>query len=136
MPRLQGPTGRVRSRWTTFWGVLVAAVLLLNSSVVVVTAVGPRVAHGITVTAPTGTGTYAVGSRLTVSWITGRVISTGEFGAWVQSATGVRYVERIVPPNGGTTYATRLTLAVPPGSDYRAVVAWRPGSRCRRARRG
>ena len=38
MPRLQGPTGRVRSRWTTFWGVLVAAVLLLNSSVVVVAA--------------------------------------------------------------------------------------------------
>ena len=108
MHRHPGPTGLVRPRWTTLFGALFAAAVILNSSVVVVTAVGPRVAHGITVTAPTGTGTYAVGSRLTVSWTTSSVISAGEFGVWVQSATGVRYVERIVPPNGGVNHTTAL----------------------------
>ena len=125
MPRHPSLTGLVRSRWTTLVGAVFATAVILGSSTVVVAAARPEAAPHMTVTAPTGTGTYDVWSSLTVSWTTTRVTS-GEFGVWVQSPARVEYVPRIVPVNGGASYSTALTLVMPAGSGYRAVVAWRP----------
>ena len=43
----------------------------------------------LTVTAPTSTGSYAVGASLTVSWTTNSAVSSGEFGVWVRSSDGL-----------------------------------------------
>ena len=81
----------------------------------------------ITVGAPTGTTTYARGSLLTVSWtISPAAPAAGELGLWARSAGGDYYAEEFVPASGGSSYSTTLTLDVPTGSGYEAIVAWRP----------
>ena len=84
-------------------------------------------ALGIYVTAPTGTGSYAVGASLTVSWLTSSSVFGGEWGLWARSAGGNWYIAKLVPAGGGVvSFTTDLTLAVPPGSGYQAIVAYRP----------
>ena len=83
-------------------------------------------APSITVTAPTGTTTYAQGSLLTVSWTTSPAAAAGEFGLWARSASGGWYGGQLVAASGLAAYSTTLTLDVPPGSGYQAIVAWRP----------
>ena len=84
-------------------------------------------ALGISVTAPTGTGSYAVGASLTVSWLTSSSVFGGEWGIWARSAGGSWYIAKLVPAGGGVvSFTTDLTLAVPPGSGYQAIVAYRP----------
>ena len=80
----------------------------------------------ILVTAPTGTGSYAQGSTLTVSWTTKHAVDWGEFGVWVGGGSQQTISYTLVPASGAASYTTGLTLNVPVGSDYKAVVAWRP----------
>ena len=80
----------------------------------------------IAVTAPTGTGSYAAGDSLTVGWTTSNVAADGEFDLWVRSPAGGWYAAKLVPAGAGGSLTTTLTLAVPGGSGYQAIVAWRP----------
>ena len=83
-------------------------------------------AFTLNVTAPTGTSSYAAGTNLTVRWTTSSAVSTGQFGVWARSSAGGWYVGQLVPASGGaSSYVTYLTLDVPIGSGYEAVVAWR-----------
>ena len=80
----------------------------------------------LTVTAPTGTGSYAAASNLTVSWTSTAAVSTGEFGVWARSSGGGWYIGKLVTAGGGTSFSTALSLDVPVGTGYQAIVAWRP----------
>ncbi len=80
----------------------------------------------IVVTAPTGTGSYAQGSSLTVSWGNSTDVAYGEFGLGVRSAAGDWSIGKLVPASGAANYTTSLTVDVPVGSGYKAEVAWRP----------
>ena len=83
----------------------------------------------ITVTAPTGSTSHAVGSLLTVSWTTSSAVSTGEFGLWVRGPANDWYAAKLVAPSGLAAYTTTLTLTgVPPGGGYEAILAWRPAA--------
>ena len=93
----------------------------LSATSFAVSVAAPR----ITVTAPTGTRSYARGSSLTVSWTTTPAAAAGEFGVWARSAGGGLYIGKLVPASGAASYATSLILAVPTGSGYQAIVAWR-----------
>ena len=83
-------------------------------------------AVNINVTAPTGLRSYHFAASLTVSWTTGSAVSSGEFGVWARSAYGGWYIGKSVAANGSSSYATTLTLLVPFGSGYQAIVAYRP----------
>ena len=50
----------------------------------------------------------------------------GEFGVWVRGGGAGWYLETLVPGTSSSSYATALTLAVPPGVGYQAIFAWRP----------
>ena len=80
----------------------------------------------LTISAPTGTSSHVAGSTLTVNWTASSAVGVGEFGIWARSAAGGWYIATLVPASGGTTYTTGLTLNVPVGSGYQAIVAWRP----------
>jgi len=80
----------------------------------------------ITVTAPTGTGSYAQGSSLTVNWSVSSAVAEGEFALGVRSPAGGWNPGNLVPASGAASYAAGLTLDVPLGSGYRVMVAWRP----------
>ena len=82
----------------------------------------------ITVTAPTGTGSYAQGSTLTVSWTTRDDVAYGEFGVWVGGGSQEVITYELVSASGAASYTTGLKLNVPVGSGYKAEVAWRPDS--------
>ncbi|MEI6451133.1 MAG: DUF1566 domain-containing protein [Actinomycetes bacterium] len=88
--------------------------------------VGPTPAPTLTVTAPTGTSSYAAGDNLTVSWTTSGAVSAGEFGVWARSGAGGWYIAKMVAASGGALYSTGLTLDVPAGSGYDAIVGYRP----------
>jgi len=79
----------------------------------------------ITVTAPTGTGSYAQGSVLTVSWETEDAVADGEFRLSL-SRQGLIVSNTLVPASGAASYTTGLKLDVPAGSGYKVMVAWRP----------
>jgi len=96
----------------------------LSATSFIVTAAAPL----ITVTAPTGTGSYEQGGSLTVSWTTAPATAAGEFGVWARSAGGGLYIGKLVPASGAASYATSLTLDLPAGSGYQAIVAWRPAA--------
>ena len=89
-----------------------------------VTVVGPLLKIGVT--APTGTGSYAQGSSLTVSWTVSSAVAEGEFALGVRSPTGGWQIGKLVPASGAASYAAGLTLDVHPGSGYKVMVAWRP----------
>ncbi len=81
----------------------------------------------ITVTAPTGTGSYAQGSSLDVSWTTSSPVHDGEFALGVLSPAGGWNIGKLVPYEPLVRYYLEdLTLDVPPGSGYMVMVAWRP----------
>ena len=86
-----------------------------------------RLAAGpvLTVTAPAAPATVPRGSRLTVTWTTGRVVSRGEFGLWVGSAAAGWYVGKVVPHGATTSYSTSATLNVPAGGSYAVRVGYR-----------
>ena len=80
----------------------------------------------LTVTAPSGTGTHAVGDSLAVAWNTNAPVGTGEFAVWVTSSTGW-YVGQLVPANGASpNYTANVTLNVPAGTGYSVTVGYRP----------
>jgi len=85
-----------------------------------------RTPLGIGVTAPTGSASYAQGGSLTVSWTTSSAVSSGEFGVWARSPAGGWYIGQLVAAGGGTSFGATLTLDVPTGGGYEAIVAWRP----------
>ena len=97
--------------WGTWWGKVASPTTL---------------APTLTVTAPTGSGSYAVGAALTVSWAANVAVSSGEFGVWARSSGGSWYIGKLVAASGGTSFTTNLTLSVPAGSGYQAIVGWRP----------
>jgi hypothetical protein len=90
----------------------------------VFTPFAASVAPSVTVTAPTGTTTHAQGSDLAVAWTS---TFGGEFGLWARSSSGGWYAATLVSAGAGST-STWLTLDVPPGSGYKAIVAWRPNA--------
>ena len=104
--------------------VTTAAGSAMSAAAFSVTAAAPV----ITVTAPTGTAGYVQGSSLTVSWTASPAPAAGEFGVWARSPAGGRYAVRLVPAGGGASFSTSLILAVPLGSGYTAIVAWRPSA--------
>jgi len=79
----------------------------------------------ITVTAPTGTGSYEQGSILTVSWETEDAVADGEFRLSL-SRQGIIVSNTFVPATGAASYTTGLKLDVPTGSGYGVLIAWRP----------
>ena len=68
----------------------------------------------ITVTAPSGAGSYAAGDSLPVSWNTDAPLASGEFSLWVVSPANGWYVGKIVAASGDLTYTDSVTLNVPP----------------------
>ena len=100
-------------------------VVRVTRQYVVLRAARPQAVKSLSVSAPTGSGSYAVGANLTVSWTTGQAASAGEFGVWARSAAGGWYVAKLVPASGGSSFSTSLALDVPTGSGYQAIVAWR-----------
>jgi len=86
--------------------------------------VGPG-APSINVIAPTGSTSYAQGGNLTVGWTTSSAVSSGEFGVWARSPGGGWYIGQLVAASGAASYSTGVTLDVPTGSGYEAIVAWR-----------
>ena len=87
-----------------------------------VTAANPT----LTVTAPTGSGSYAVGASLTVNWSSNMALASGEFAVWARSSGGAWYGGTLMAASGGTSFSNSLTLSVPAGSGYQAIVSWRP----------
>ena len=79
----------------------------------------------ITVTAPTGTGSYAQGSTLTVSWETEDAVAYGEFRLSL-SRQGIIVSNTLVPATGAASYTTGVKLDVPTGSGYGVLIGWRP----------
>ncbi len=79
----------------------------------------------ITVTAPTGTGSYAQGSVLTVSWETEDAVADGEFRLSL-SRQGIIVSNTLVPATGAASYTTGVKLDVPTGSGYGVLIGWRP----------
>jgi hypothetical protein len=100
-------------------------VVRVTRTTVVLRAARPQAVQSLSVTAPTGSGTYTVGAGLTVSWTTNRAASGGEFGVWARSAAGSWYVAKLVRASGGSSFTTSLTLSVPAGGGYQAIVAYR-----------
>ena len=92
---------------------------------VVLRAARPQAPKSLSVSAPTGSGSYVAGASLTVAWSTNRVTSSGEFGLWARSPAGSWYVGKLLRPSGASSYSTSLPLDVPVGSGYQAIVAWR-----------
>ena len=82
----------------------------------------------LTITSPSGTGSYASGSSLTVSWTSDRALSSGEFGVWVRSASQQWYIGQLVAATGGTSCSKTITLGLPAGSGYQVIVAYRSSS--------
>jgi len=80
----------------------------------------------IKVTAPTGTGSYAQGSLLTVRWKTIKWVDYGEFGVGVRSPAGGWNIGLRVPAGHYADFVVSLELDVPVRSGYQVMVAWRP----------
>jgi len=79
------------------------------------------------VSASTGVGSYLQGSVLTVDWrISSAPAAGGQFGVWVRSAGGDWFIAETMEASGETDNTTDLTLDVPLGSGYQAIVAYRP----------
>ena len=76
----------------------------------------------LTVTDPTG-GSYTQGTTLTVTWSDAR--ADGEYGVWLYGG-GTWYYSQLVAANGAASDSATVTLSVPPGSGYQAVIAYRP----------
>ena len=81
----------------------------------------------ILVWAPSGTHSYVQGSRLTVNWTTRDPLAFGEFGVGVAGPARGWICDGVMRAVGGprTSYSTDLTLDVPVGSGYKAMLAWR-----------
>ena len=79
-----------------------------------------------TITVPSITGTYtAPNASLPVSWTTSAAVPVGaEFAVWADSGTGW-YIGKLVAANGTSSYATSVTLNVPPGTTYSIRVGYR-----------
>ncbi len=82
----------------------------------------------LSITAPSGSGTYSSGSSLTVGWTSDQNLSSGEFGVWVRSASGSWYIGQLVPATGGTSFSQTITLSLPAGSGYQVIVGYRATS--------
>ena len=80
----------------------------------------------IRVTAPTGTGSYAQGSSLTVRWEISKGVDYGVFGVGVRSPAGDWNIGLRVSAGYYGSYTVPLTVDVPVGSGYQVMVAWRP----------
>ena len=80
----------------------------------------------LTITSPTGPGTYTSGSTMTVNWTSDQSLSGGQFCAWVRSGSGTWYIGQLVPASEGTDFTTDLVLNVPTGTGYQVIVAYRP----------
>jgi len=102
-------------------GVTTRAGSSLSATSFTVTAAAPLV----TVSAPTGTGSYLRGDNLTVSWTIAPDAAAGEFGLWARSPAGGWYIGKLVPASGAASFTASLTLDVPTGGGYQAIVAWR-----------
>jgi len=85
---------------------------------------GPATA--VSVTAPTGTGSYARNSLVTVAWTASPAVGVGEFGVFAVSSAGNWYGGYLVSATGIGSYTFDFPLAVPVGTGYVIVVEYRP----------
>jgi len=74
---------------------------------------------------PTGRRRCPVGSSLTARWTTSAATSSGESGVWARSTAGSWYLGKLVPARGGSSFSSALTLRVPAGGGYQAIVGYR-----------
>ena len=86
-------------------------------------------AQAITVTAPTGTGSYAAGDELTVKWTMSQAPAAGTFDVYVRSASGSSWFlfDQFTASTSVTSYTSTHTLAsagVPAGTGYQAIVRY------------
>ena len=79
----------------------------------------------IRVTLPDGNKSYPQGAPLMVQWTVSSYVGYGEFALGVRSPDGTWYIGMLVPASGATSYLAGLSLNVPWGSGYKAIVAWR-----------
>ena len=79
----------------------------------------------IRVTLPDGNKSYPQGSPLMVQWTVSSNVGYGEFALGVRSPDGTWYIGMLVPASGAMSYLAGLSLNVPWGSGYKAIVAWR-----------
>ena len=90
-----------------------------------VSAAAPALSFAVT--APTGSGSYAKGDPVTVTWSANSAVSDGEFGVFAVSPLGEYYGGYLAAAHGNSPdYTFDLPLAVPTGSGYAAVVLYRP----------
>ena len=82
--------------------------------------------NSISVTAPTGGGSYAAGSALPVSWTPNVPPVGGEFALWVVSSGGGWYGGSTVAADGSPVQTGNVTLNVPVGPGYQVAVTYRP----------
>ena len=78
----------------------------------------------VAVTAPTGTGSYAQGDPVAVTWTANPDVTTGEYGVWVEATNGNWYGGDLVAASA--PHSHNLTLNVPVGTGYRIAVMYRP----------
>ena len=82
----------------------------------------------ISITAPTGTGTYVGRSYVTVSWSANFPVASGEFGIWAVTARGAGgwFMGDTVPANGASAnYTHNLPLNVPVDTGYSITIYYR-----------
>jgi len=83
----------------------------------------------ITITQPSGTGSYNDTQSVVANWTTNQTLSGGQFGIWVHSGSDGWYVTTLISAIGtaGTVYSATLPLStVPDGAGNQVVVAYRP----------
>ena len=78
----------------------------------------------VTVTAPIGTGSYAQGDPVAVTWTASPDVTTGEYGVWAESSNGAWYGGDLVAASA--PHSHNLALNVPVGTGYRVAVMYRP----------
>ena len=80
----------------------------------------------VTVTAPVGTGSFAAGSTLPVTWSTNFIVTSGQFSIWVVSTSNSWYIGKIVAANpASSSYADSVVLSVPVDVGYSVYVFYR-----------
>ncbi len=78
----------------------------------------------ISITAPSGTGSYTNGANIGVNWTTSTK-ATGEYYIWLHKDS-LWFSKGNLLATGLTSYIKSISLNEPQGTGYQVVMAWRP----------
>ncbi len=114
----------------TYAFVLICAVLTM-AVVIVAPALGgrPAAATMLTVTAPTGTGTYYPGDEVAVSWTLNAPVTRGYFCVYVMNSSQEQQQSLQVARTRGSSYSVKVPLDVAAGEGYYVQVQYRESRR-------